>query len=856
MPDFCLSQILDASKGILDNKSAKSLLNELRQRAKKKRLDEKLSKADSFNKTIDEILEEEKRELDISKKNAYRNIQIRKSINTFIDGFKDPTTGLRAYLDGVLENVKNGRKSTGALQKSYLNEFTGKLWLRLSQEDVLDAFTDKNFDSDIASALFDEDSIGNIKVKKVARAIKDTYKDILKLLNAAGAAIADLPEYIARNTHRPEKMITPTDKFIDNIKLRFSLRKQGFTKQEIREKIYSIAYTRWRDYIYPRLDRERTFKHITGTEEEFLRSAYDAIVSGIHLKPIELQGKESDIKFTGPANRAKRLSQRRKIHFKDGRSWYEYNKKYGSGSTVMSILSTIQNGARNLSLLEKFGTNPDAMFDNIVDEVRRKSIRDLKFPTSKVNRSLNFSDAIYKDLSGYTQIPVDTLWANIHSSFRAYTNMTKLGQIFASSLNDFALRASLMRDHGEGFLDTYSTALKQAFRGKTPKDEKELAALLGTWAQSQFGYIAHRFMAVDTPIGVMSKTMQYFFKLTGIEWLDQLNRGGIAIGLAKRLSQFRNSSFDSIPEGERSLLDLYGIGDKEWALITHKDNLQKAWKNEIFITPDSARYYSEDSINDYLGSKASPSDVDRIRREMENNLRTYFIDQTDMGHLQPGATERAFFIRGTRPGTAYGEFARYMSQFRLFSLGYIRRSIGRYLFRKGGIRNMQFKDVMGLIELVAMSTAFGYVSITTKDVLKGILPPTFDRKNYLKILSASILQGGGLGIFGDFLFGESDRFGHSFLGDLGPPAFGTIDDAAKLFLQLAKLDNPNRTALHILENNTLFINLWFTRTFFNYLFLWGLQEKVSPGSTRRMIRNLKKNQDAKYIINPFDAVGV
>jgi hypothetical protein len=169
---------------------------------------------------------------------------------------------------------------------------------------------------------------------------------------------------------------------------------------------------------------------------------------------------------------------------------------------------------------------------------------------------------------------------------------------------------------------------------------------------------------------------------------------------------------------------------------------------------------------------------------------------------------------------------------------------------------MSGRDIVGLIELAATSTALGYVSILSKDLLKGLQPPIPTSDNWWKVMFASMAQGGGLGILGDFLFSQYDRFGHSFIETVAGPSLGTLDDAVRLFTQLTHLDNPNRTALTLAENNLPFINLWFLRTALNYTFLWALQEKISPGSTRRMVNNVEKEQNTKFLISPYNALGV
>ena len=53
--------------------------------------------------------------------------------------------------------------------------------------------------------------------------------------------------------------------------------------------------------------------------------------------------------------------------------------------------------------------------------------------------------------------------------------------------------------------------------------------------------------------------------------------------------------------------------------------------------------------------------------------------------------------------------------------------------------------------MLASSIAFGYMSMTIKDLLKGRTPREL---NYRTMLDA-MLQGGGLGIYGDLIFRET-----------------------------------------------------------------------------------------------------
>ena len=64
----------------------------------------------------------------------------------------------------------------------------------------------------------------------------------------------------------------------------------------------------------------------------------------------------------------------------------------------------------------------------------------------------------------------------------------------------------------------------------------------------------------------------------------------------------------------------------------------------------------------------------------------------------------------------------------------------------------------------------GYIRMTSRDLAYGDQPRIPQNTgDAAKIALAALAQGGGLGIFGDFLFGEANRMGASNLSSLGGP---------------------------------------------------------------------------------------
>src|SRR5690606_6705303 len=189
------------------------------------------------------------------------------------------------------------------------------------------------------------------------------------------------------------------------------------------------------------------------------------------------------------------------------------------------------------------------------------------------------------------------------------------------------------------------------------------------------------------------------------------------------------------------------------------------------------------------------------------------------------------------PGTVLGEALRFFWQFKSFPLTVIHRAIGREIYGYGAesLSEALFKgkgDMIGLASLIVQSAFFGYGAMVIKDLAKGREPREFSRKTAL----AALAQGGGLGIYGDFLFGEYSRYGNSALATLAGPTFGQFDDIIDLYQKFRDGDDAAASVVRIAINNTPFVNLFYTRIALDYLIIYRLQEMANPGYLKRMER--------------------
>jgi hypothetical protein len=56
------------------------------------------------------------------------------------------------------------------------------------------------------------------------------------------------------------------------------------------------------------------------------------------------------------------------------------------------------------------------------------------------------------------------------------------------------------------------------------------------------------------------------------------------------------------------------------------------------------------------------------------------------------------------------------------------------------------------------------------------------------------------------------------------------------------------------KHNIPLINLWYTRTALDYLFLWRLQEAASPGYLARYEDRVKNQEHGDFIVSPTSAL--
>jgi hypothetical protein len=814
----CIDLIKKATGEDLSDNQLEEILTLLDRRSKRKMKDDpSLSREAAFAQAAEDLAAEKKLAALIEKRNRAVNVIRRQALTDQIESSRQNTsTALQALVYGVEGKFYGAGESTDAKIYALKQSMRGALLHDLDKAGVLEIARkgDRQFEAEVAremSRLNGNTKIEATKNKSVMdlAAVLQKHVEAARVLqNDAGAYIRKMPGYVSRQTH-------------DQIKIR------------------KAGYEQWRDTIAPLLD-ERTFDD-ADDPEKFLRAVYNNLASGNHLKA----GGVSDFAggFKGPGNLAKRASAERVLHFKGPDEWMKYNDSFGRGTLYENVLDAIDYGARNAALMRDWGTNPESMFANVREKavLAAKEAGDIK----EVDR-LNAAGLQYafRELNGEVDIPGNVSLARAGSGIRLTQAMAKLGGMVLSSFPDLGVRAAALRHNGISAGERYTAGIADLFRNYKGSEKREIARLVGVGIDGLTGDIFRQMSSLDTTPGRMAKVADKFFKLTGQTWWQDAHTRGQGLILARNLADNAGNKFGDLDPRFRTTLNRYGIAEKEWAALAKADT--RVADGEKFLTPDAVRSLDDATIKATVGkSDASPRVIADARRELEAKLQTYLHDQIREAMTIAGARERSMLSFGTSAGTWGGEAIRILMQFKTYPVTFIRRSINREVNRDG-------LDYAGIGQLVAATTLLGFASLAVKDIVKGREPRwPEDPADQAKLWMAAMKQGGGLGLYGDFLLGETNRVGGTWGNTLLGPTFGgTALDIEKVFNAARKGEDPSAQAVRGVLNNTPFANLFYTRVAMDYTFLYALQDAVDPGSVRRMQRRIERDNKQEFILPP------
>lgn len=787
----------------------------------------------ALEKAVSQVTEQIRRNIKVRKHQAYLNIAANKRVSEYIrQNFShDVFDGLKAQMVGIASDIKGSRMAAAVQQNELLDHYLSGLTGDLQRLGILDELVGgvgdqirgrQNTELHRAVAI-ELERIGqehilpgtdNLRAKQAAEVIHKWQEKARLDANDAGANIGKLAGYISKQTH---------DMF----------------------RVRDMGYDKWKELIQDRLDWRKIEEDrgkIINNRDDFLKKVFNGIITGEHLKHADAAPAK-----TVAANVGKSLSHERVLHFKPG-EWFEYNQQAGSRSVVDAVVAGLEKHATTTGLMRAWGPSAVYNMEQAVSNLKQQ------FPDQAPKFRQFVFDGYKGQLTGEHRIPGEGMWAKLGTTFRTLQNITKLGgSVITAAITDPMIMASELRYQGAGALDGYKVALESDLRGMGSTERRATLQALGVMMQGMSAHFHNRLDADGVMSGNMTKLNSLYFKLNLLTPHTDRLRAGAAEAMATMSAGYSKLKFNDLNAKYKRVLELFNIDETDWELM-RKHGIQEH-EGVRLMTPEAIDNISDDAIRAVKGNDLSARKVRMIREELRSKYHSYLIDRVDTAVLRPDQRTSAIQTFGTQAGTPVGELVRTLMQFKGFPIAFLQKVVGREIYGSGAgsLRNaMQRPDIlMGMGSLMVQSTLLGYGVIAVKDILNGKEPPDFLDPDTLR---ESALKGGGLGFYGDILFGELKKeWGRGGVSALLGPGVSTIDDLMDVAGQFREGDPDASKILRTAYRNAV-PNLFYTKMVLDYGVLYNMMEWLEPGSVRKMEKRFKTEHERDYFISPSEAV--
>lgn len=737
---------------------------------------------------------------------AARAIETRKRMDLDMMGFGggaggggpiDPRAG-PAFFDGSdrarYANVEGRRRAVRARAHAKLDRV-----LADHSANLLGQVRGKAQLGDIVRELFGQDS-GNLAARELADAWSQTAEMLRQRFNAAGGDVGKLERW-------------------------------GLPQSHDARAVRAAGFEAWRAEILPRLDRAAMIDRRTGLPfsdgalELALKDAFETIRSD------GWTGREPG--SLGQSALANRRTDPRFFVFKSAEDWIGYAEAFGQGNAFDAMMGHIDGMARDIALLEILGPNPRATVEWLKGRIEQSAALDLAPDSKAKDRAFAAGrkiDRLYNEITGASLRPENRALALGFSAVRSWQVAVKFGKAFLSAVSDPAFQLITRKFNGlpaAGMLVDYV----KLFRPGSLEDQM-MAVRRGLIAEEWSNRTAsqNRFMGEELTGEVSRRLAEGVLRLSGLQRWTQSGRWAFGMEFLATLTEARGKGFAELERPLREAMERHGLTAADWDAIRAAPTVNE--RGADWIDPPS------------------------LPREVGDKLLEMIHRETDFAVPVPDLTTRATINSVAPRGTLHGEIIKSAFLGKSFGISVLMMHGGRAVAMAGP------NAARYATALVIATTLAGAASIWLKDLAAGRDPraandlPFVDDKTGEAEFSPgfwgqAMLQGGGFGIFGDFLRSSTSRAGGGIAATLAGPLVNDVQAVGSI----AGSSNPRGAALKELRSQLPGGNLWYLQLGLDRMLGDQLQEQIDPDyrkSWRRMDR-WAREQGSQFWWAPGDA---
>lgn len=603
-------------------------------------------------------------------------------------------------------------------------------------------------------------------------------------------------------------------------------------------RVLNTPFEKWRDDMDGWLDWSRmTWPDNTpikpGERAQVLKDVYDTFRTdgASKIEPGMFNGRGSSV--------GSQMDDHRFLHYKDAASWQAMHEAYSDGNVFEVISHHIDKMADKTALVQMFGRNPQMWLENTKAEIRKQAseiARTGKQPYDQ--KAVQQADAVIKNklepmFETYTHANPMDAHSPLANGIVATSNIltsAKLGSVTLLAMpGDFHQTLATRWLNNLPLLDGMSTYLK----GITTnfKEAEKFATRSGFIFDNTVGatYTTERFSPIATHGPQLSRRISdVTMRASGLTRHTDIARSTVQQELMGLLRDSIEKSYDDLPFNK--MLSRYGIGPAEWDAVR---------KNITPWTPTPGAEFLRPL--DILDTKLANKD-DLYRR-------FYTLVNQESKYAVPGATlEASVSLKGTsRPDTLPGAILHSFAMYKNFPMTFMQMYGRMLLSEERTSSRIGFAAAIGLGGVLV-----GAMGTQLREISKGREPMPMDRWQFW---GKAALAGGGMGIWGDFLFNGVNEFGQGPANTLGGPLAGLAKDTADLafgdvfkFVQAHDKDTTVEESkfasrlISFAKANTPLSSIWYARLALEREIWDALDELADPQAYRKQQAKVRKQE--------------
>lgn len=703
------------------------------------------------------------------------------------------------YTRDNYSNISSLEQRIDATTQLYLSDVNTFLW---NNRKKIGGFTrNKAQMNNIVKSMMGETVQGDDAAVQMAKALGDVFEKMRMRFNKLGGNIGKLKGYFP---------VTHNAVAVRNANVEDWV---SFVKDRIK---------------YKEMIDNRTGLHFTDeTIELALKDVYVTIKSEGYNK-----------RGSGGAFQGKSLANTRQDHrflqWKNGDAFLEYNEKFGIGEPFDTAVAHIKSMSKDIAMMERLGTNPNATHKFLMDRLEGKyALNGTDKQQAKANKIINRADGYYGMLNGTLNTPINTWWGNSLAGLRSLLTAAQLGGAFLSAVSDLHFQRMTRSMNGLPQINTISSVLKQMNPLKF-EERAKAAVRLGLIADGLTTIAMHqqRMMGELAAPEIANRIADGVLRVSFLNQWTSAGRWAFGMEFLGFMADNSNVAFKDLNPKFKNTLTRYGIEEGKWDILR---NTQK-------YAHEGADFFDVNAL-------ANRSDLTEDLRE---DLAKQVLEMinTETNFAVPSASLKGRFMVGgdLKAGTLMGELGKSVLMYKNFGVTLIYTHMMRGMAQTSLTKKAEY-----FASFLIGTTVMGAAAMQLKEMAKGRDPRNM---NDLKFWGAAILQGGGLGIFGDFLGSNVNRFDSSISKTLVGPVGAFYDDVSRLTLgNLYQAINGEDTdivdeSIKFLSRYTPGSSLWYSRLAMERLVvdqlrLWNDPRKAKK-SFRTVSKRYKKNYGQKY----------